>query len=113
MINFQIYKTNIKPQKPSLIKPARLGFMIKPRFYANPGMSPFDRSCWWDVKGLTRLCFCPDLPVAACIVDKYQTLLKLDQLYLSSDVISNNVVFFTSVDSDEPVQHPFKLRNSK
>ena len=28
-------------------------------------------------------------------------------------VISNNVAFFTSVDSDEPVQPPFKLVNSK
>ena len=28
-------------------------------------------------------------------------------------VISNNVAFFRSVDSDEPVQSPFKLRNSK
>ena len=39
MINFQIYKTHIKPQKPALIKPikpAGLGFMIKPGFYANP-----------------------------------------------------------------------------
>ena len=39
MINFQIYKTHIKPQKPTLIKPikpAGLGFMIKPGFYANP-----------------------------------------------------------------------------
>ena len=27
--------------------------------------------------------------------------------------ISNNVAFLTSVDSDEPVQPPFKLRNSK
>ena len=42
MINFQIYKTHIKPikpQKPSLIKPVKpagLGFMIKPGFYANP-----------------------------------------------------------------------------
>ena len=42
MINFHIYKTHIKPikpQKPALIKPvkpARLGFMIKPGFYANP-----------------------------------------------------------------------------
>ena len=41
-INFQIYKTHIKPitpQKPTLIKPikpAGLGFMIKPGFYANP-----------------------------------------------------------------------------
>ena len=38
MINFQIYKTHIKPQKPALIKPikpAGLGFMIKPGFYAN------------------------------------------------------------------------------
>ena len=40
MINFQIYKTHIKPQKPTLIKPVKpagLGFMIKPGFYANPG----------------------------------------------------------------------------
>ena len=29
MINFQIYKTHIKPQKPALIKHPRLGFMIK------------------------------------------------------------------------------------
>ena len=42
MINFQIYKTHIKPikpQKPALIKPVKpagLGFMIKPGFYANP-----------------------------------------------------------------------------
>ena len=42
MTNFQIYKTHIKPikpKKPALIKPvkpARLGFMIKPGFYANP-----------------------------------------------------------------------------
>ena len=39
MINFQIYKTHIKPPKPALIKPikpAGLGFMIKPWFYANP-----------------------------------------------------------------------------
>ena len=28
-------------------------------------------------------------------------------------VISNNVVFLTSVDSDEPVQPPFKPRNPK
>ena len=43
-INFQIHKTHIKPikpQKPALIKPikpAGLGFMIKPGFYANPGL---------------------------------------------------------------------------
>ena len=42
MINFQIYKTHIKPikpPKPALIKPVKpagLGFMIKPGFYANP-----------------------------------------------------------------------------
>ena len=42
MINFQIYKTHIKPikpKKPTLIKPVKpagLGFMIKPVFYANP-----------------------------------------------------------------------------
>ena len=41
-VNFQIYKTHIKPikpQKPALIKPVkptRLGFMIKPGFYTNP-----------------------------------------------------------------------------
>ena len=41
-INFQIYKTHIKsikPPKPALIKPVKpagLGFMIKPGFYANP-----------------------------------------------------------------------------
>ena len=35
-INFQIDKTHIKPPKPALIKPAGLGFMIKPGFYANP-----------------------------------------------------------------------------
>ena len=35
-INFQIYKTHLKPFiKP--VKPAGLGFMIKPGFYANPG----------------------------------------------------------------------------
>ena len=28
-------------------------------------------------------------------------------------VISNNVAFLTRADSDEPVQPPFKLRNSK
>ena len=27
--------------------------------------------------------------------------------------ISNNLTFLTSVDSDEPLQPPFKLRNSK
>ena len=35
MINFQIYKTHIKPKKPALIKPVKpagLGFMIKPSF---------------------------------------------------------------------------------
>ena len=39
MINFQIYKTHIKAIKPALIKPVKpagLGFMIKPGFYANP-----------------------------------------------------------------------------
>ena len=39
MVNFQIYKTHIKPPKPTLIKPVKpagLGFMIKPGFYANP-----------------------------------------------------------------------------
>ena len=42
IINFQIYKTHIKPikpQKPYLIKPVKpagLGFIIKPGFYANP-----------------------------------------------------------------------------
>ena len=46
MINFQIYKTHIKPikpQKPALIKPVKpagLGFMIKPGFYANPELEP-------------------------------------------------------------------------
>ena len=46
MINFQIYKTRIKPinpQKPALIKPVKpagLGFMIKPGFYANPAADP-------------------------------------------------------------------------
>ena len=39
MVNFQIYKTHIKPQKPALIKPAGLGFMIKPGFYATPGFT--------------------------------------------------------------------------
>ena len=41
-INSQIYKTHIKPQKPALIipvNPAGLGFMIKPGFYANPGIN--------------------------------------------------------------------------
>ena len=39
MINFQIYETHIKPIKPTLVKPVKpagLGFMIKPGFYANP-----------------------------------------------------------------------------
>ena len=43
MINFQIYKTHIKPIKPTLIKPVKpagLGFMIKPGFYANPELVP-------------------------------------------------------------------------
>ena len=38
-INFKIYKTHIKPKKPAFIKPVKpagLGFMIKPGFYANP-----------------------------------------------------------------------------
>ena len=35
MVTFQIYKTYIKSQKPAIIKPTGLGFMIKPRFYAN------------------------------------------------------------------------------
>ena len=39
-MNFQIYETHIKPQKTALIKPAGLGFMIKPRFYANPEKKP-------------------------------------------------------------------------
>ena len=46
-INFQIYKTHIKPPKPALIKPvkpARLGFMIKPGFYANPALNRFKPS---------------------------------------------------------------------
>ena len=34
-------------------------------------------------------------------------------IFFCRHVISNNVVFFSSVDSDEPVQPPFKLRNSK
>ena len=36
LINRQIYKTHIKPQKPALIKLTGLGFMIKPGFYAKP-----------------------------------------------------------------------------
>ena len=49
MINFLVYKTHIKPikpQKPALIKPikpAGLGFMIKPGFYANPVDACFKR----------------------------------------------------------------------
>ena len=45
MVNFQIYKAHIKPikpRKPALIKPIKpavLGFMIKPGFYANPDIS--------------------------------------------------------------------------
>ena len=49
-INFQIYKTHIKPikpQKPALIKPVKpagLGFMIKPGFYANPDNKVFSNT---------------------------------------------------------------------
>ena len=51
MVTFQIYKTHIKPikpQKPTLIKPVKpagLGFMIKPGFYANPVVTPIVGVC--------------------------------------------------------------------
>ena len=43
MINFQIYKTHIKPALLKPIKPAGLGFMIKPGFYVNP--APYLEVC--------------------------------------------------------------------
>ena len=52
MINFQIYKTHIKPikpPKPTLIKPVKpagLGFMIKPGFYAKLNAMGQHMSFW-------------------------------------------------------------------
>ena len=39
--------------------------------------------------------------------------MPIDSLYEPGHVISNNVDFLTSVDSDKLVQPPVKLRNSK
>ena len=53
MINVQIYKSHIKPIKPQKlalikpIKPAGLGFMIKPGFCANPDRPASETPSEW------------------------------------------------------------------
>ena len=51
------------------------------------------------------------LTMSCFYVFEYYTTLKT--LYEPGRVICNNVAFLTSIDSEKPVQPPFKLRNSK
>ena len=45
-------------------------------------------------------------------MDVHARLRETVYIIESRHVIRNNVAFLTSVDSDEPMQPPFKLRNS-
>ena len=81
----------------------------------------------WSESTLVKMPHCWKLYVTAQITpypqivkhDRYQNLVNCLN-YLFDKIIneplheiSNNVAFLTRVDSDEPLQPPFKLRNSK
>ena len=52
-------------------------------------------------------------PSLRCSPTRYVHNLMYWTIFEQRHVISNKVVFLTSVDSDEHVHPPFKLRNSK